>query len=168
MLYSASSSGFGDSTGTMIGAKAQPFSESALEIELDRLQKILQHPAIGMAGMKQALADAVAGLARSVFGAADLTRLVEVLWSGAAPTWAGPDASEAERFCLLIGLLTDAVVGRITDSPGVAITAQDREKLLDVCQTLSKVDKLAVQYKSLSAVLASAALNRNKGFARNP
>ena len=161
-------SGFGDSTGTMIGARAQPFSESALEIELDRLQKILQHPAIGMAGMKQALADAVAGLARSVFGAADLTRLVEVLWSGAAPTWAGPDASEAERFCLLIGLLTDAVVDRITDSPGVAITAQDREKLLDVCQTLSKVDKLAVQYKSLSAVLAPVALNRNKGFARNP
>ena len=161
-------SGFGDSSGTMVGARVQSFSESALDIELGKLRASLQQATLGMGGMKQALADAVAGLARSVFGTADLKHLIEILWSGAAPVWAGPNASEAERFCLLIGLLTDAVVGQMSASSKVAITAQDRDKLLEVCQTLLKVDKLAVQYKNLSDLLAPVALNSTKGFAWSP
>ena len=161
-------SGFGDSTGTMVGARVQPFSEYALKNELDILKARLQHTAISMGGMKQALADAVAGLARSVFGATSLTRLIETLWSGAAPSWAGPNASEAERFYVLIGLLTDAVVSRMSDATEGTITAQDREKLVEVCQTLSRLDKLAAQYRSLSDVLAPAALNSNMGFAWSP
>lgn len=158
-------SGFEDSSGTMVGARVPPFSQAELEAELGKLRTKLQQAAIGMAGMKQALADAVAGLARSVFGAADLTQLIEVLWSGAAPAWAGPNASEAKRFYLLIGLLADAVAARMSDSPGAAITAQERDKLLDVGQTLLKVDKLAVQHKRLSDVLAPVGLSRNNGLA---
>ena len=158
-------SGFGDSTGTMVGARVQPFSESALQAALNRLTTSLHHTDIGMAGMKQALADAVADLARSVFDAASLPLLIEILWSGAAPAWAGPNAGEAERFCLLIGLLTDAVVIRMRDLPENAITAQDRDKLTDVCQTLSRLDKLAVQYQSLSDVLVPSALLDSKGLA---
>jgi len=150
--------GFGDSTGTMVGARAQPFSDSALHVELDKLCSTLQTTAMDMIGMKQALADAVTGLARSVFNTAELTRLIDVLWSGAAPAWAGQHASEAKRFCLLIGLLTDAIVARIGNAPKMTITAQDHDKLLEVCQTLSKLDKLDVQYKTLSGVLAAAAL----------
>ena len=157
-------SSFGDSTGTMVGARVQPFSESMLQVELDKLKASLEYMAIDMGGIKQALADAVAGLARSVFDATDLTRLVDVLWSGAAPAWAGTDASEAKRFCLLIGLLTDAVVSRISDSSGAALTAQDRDKLLEVCQTLSNVDKLAVQYESLTAALVPETLHSNGGL----
>ena len=161
-------SGFGDSTGTMVGARVQPFSEYALKNELDILKARLQHTAISMGGMKQALADAVAGLARSVFGATSLTRLIETLWSGAAPSWAGPNASEAERFYVLIGLLTDAVVSRMSDATEGTITAQDRDKLVEVCQTLFRLDKLAAQYRSLSDVLAPAAVNSNMGFAWSP
>ena len=154
--------GFDDSTGTMVGARAQPFSDSALHVELDKLCSTLQTTAVDMAGMKQALADAVTGLARSVFNAAELSQLVDVLWSGAAPAWAGLHASEAKRFCLLIGLLTDAIVVRVSATPGLTITAQDHDKLLEVCQTLSKLDPLDVQYKALIDVLAAAAVNRNK------
>ena len=161
-------SGFGDSSGTMVGARVQRFDESALKSELDRLEACLQHSSIGMDGMKQAQADAVAGLACAVFGAADLSQLIDVLWSGAAPAWAGPNASEAERFCLLIGLLTDTVVSRLSDSPGVAVTAQDRDKLMEVCQTLSRVGKLAVQHQRLNDALAGVAASHNKDrFARH-
>ena len=161
-------SGFGDSSGTMVGARVPQFDESALEIELNKLEASLQHSGIGMDGMKQAQADAVAGLACAVFSAADLSRLIDTLWSGAAPAWAGPNASEAERFCLLIGLLTDAVVSRLSDSPGAAVTAQDRDKLLEVCQTLSRVGKLAVQHQRLNDALAGAASGSNKDrFARH-
>ena len=157
---------FGDSTGSMVGARAHSFTDSALQIELEKLRTNLQVTAIDMVGMKQALADAVMGLARSVFGAAELSRLIDVLWSGAAPTWAGPYAREAERFCLVIGLLTDAVVARISTLPGLAITEQDRDKLMQVCQTLSKVDRLHVHYTSLSSALAATALHSDQKCAR--
>lgn len=153
----------------MVGARVPQFDESALEIELDRLEASLQHSGIGMDGMKQAQAEAVAGLACAVFGAADLSQLLDVLWSGAAPAWAGPDASEAERFGWLIGLLTEAVVSRLSGSAGALVTAQDRQKLLDVAQTLSRVDKLAVPYQRLSEVLVGVAPAGNKDqLARHP
>ena len=160
-------SGFGDSTGTMVGARVQPFNQAALEVALNGLTTSLYHADIGMAGMKQALVDAVSALARSVFDAASLPCLIEILWSGAAPCWAGPNASEAERFCLLIGLVTDAVVSRLHNFPEETITAQDQSKLAEVCQTLSRLDKLAVQHESLRDVLAPAALIGSRGFSSN-
>ena len=144
---------FSDSTGTMVGAQVQAFSEPALGIELRKLKAKLRDRAIDMAGMKGALVNAVVGFTRSVFNEADLACLVEVLSSGAAPEWAGPRASEAERFWLLISLLTDAVIAQARRMPG-GITAQHRQKLLEVGKTLATIDKLKFQAKSLCALLA--------------
>ncbi|MDB5885679.1 MAG: hypothetical protein JWR74_1850 [Polaromonas sp.] len=145
-------SAFEDSTGTMVGARIQAFSEAALGMELHKLQEKLRDTT-DMAGMKSALASAVAGFTQSVFNEADLTRLIDVLWSGAAPAWAGHGASEAERFWLLISLLTDAVIARAMLSPN-DFTAENRQKLVEVSRTLAKINKLSLQAKSLAALLA--------------
>jgi hypothetical protein len=147
-------SAFADSTGTMVGAQVQTFSQSALSIELHQLKARLHDVAVDMAGMKSALASAVVGLTRSVFNEADLACLVEILSSGAAPAWAGPKASEAERFWLLISLLTDAVIARASLFPG-SIADEHRQELLEVEKTLAKIDRLNFQFRSLGALLAA-------------
>ena len=146
-------SAFADSTGTMVGAQVQTFSESALNIELHQLKVRLRDVAVDMAGMKSALASAVVGLTRSVFNEADLACLVEILSSGAAPAWAGPQANEAERFWLLISLLTDAVIAQASLLPD-SLTEEHRQELQEVGKTLAKIDKLNFQSQSLRGLLA--------------
>jgi len=143
--------GFEDSTGTMIGARVQPFSEIALAAELDKLQKALDESTLDTVSAKCALNQAVTGLARAVFAAADLQRLVDILWWGAAPAWAGENASEAARFRNLIGLLADTVVMRLGQAP--ALVCAERQKLLDVAETLAQIDGLRPQWEGLHALL---------------
>ena len=147
--------GFGDSTGTMVGARVQPFSAAALAAGLDRLERTLHEATLDAGHAKEALSTAVAGLAEATFAAADLSRLVDVLWWGTAPAWAGAKASEAARFWLVIGLLTDAVVKGLSQAR-TPISVQTRQKLQDVAQTLSQIDRLANKAKRVTALLATS------------
>jgi nucleoside-diphosphate-sugar epimerase len=147
-------SGFGDDTGTMVGARVQPFSEIALAAELGRLEAALgQTSTDNPVSAKCALNQAVTGLARATFAAADLPHLVDVLWWGAAPAWAGEKACDAARFHHIIGLLTDTVAERLGQAPG-PLCPETRHKLQEVAQTLAQLEDLALQRDSLQAVLA--------------
>ena len=136
---------FADSSGTMVGARVQPFSDDALAVELEMLKLALDDSSQDVLALKQALTQAVAGLARSIFAAAPLPRLMDVLWWGAAPDWAGPSASEARRFEGVIGLLADAVVAKLRQSAdrGESISLEVRQKLQEVSQTLVQLPGLA-------------------------
>lgn len=148
--------GFEDSSGTMVGARVQTFSEDALAVELELLKQALDDGALDVVAVKHALVQAVAGLARSIFAATPLSRLVDVLWCGAAPDWAGPSASEARRFKVVIRLLTDAVLAKLRQAPR-PLPCDMRQKLRDVAQTLAHLPSLAAQHDSLEALLEESA-----------
>lgn len=131
-------SSFTDSTGTMIGARVPAFDAAALARALASLEAALANDALDVAEVKHALVVAVAALAKAMFAAADLTRLIDVLWWGAAPAWAGPAQSEAVRFKSVIALLADTVASRLAQSAG-PLPADVRHKLLAVSQTLAQI-----------------------------
>jgi len=149
--------GFEDSSGTMVGARVLPFSEDALAVELEMLKQVLDDSTLDVVAIKDALVQAVAGLARSIFTATPLPRLIDVLWCGAAPDWAGPSASEARRFKVVIGLLTDAVLAKLRQAPG-PLPVETRQKLLEVSQTLAQMPSLAAQSDSLLTFLECSAV----------
>ena len=148
--------GFEDSSGTMVGARVQLFSEDALAVELQMLKHALDDSTLDVVAVKDALVQAVAGLARSIFAATPLPRLVDVLWCGAAPDWAGPSASEARRFEVVIRLLTDAILAKLLQAPG-PLPREMRQKLQEVSKTLAWLPSLAVQYDSLLTLLEGSA-----------
>lgn len=147
--------GFGDRSGTMVGARVQPFSEDALAVELDMLNKALDDRTLDVLAVKAALNQAVCGLARSIFAEAELSRLIDVLWWGAAPDWAGTSTREAMRFEVVIRLLSDTVIAKLRQATGPMCTAT-RQKLEEVSQTLSRMPSLAAQCTSLTALLESS------------
>ncbi|MBG6076553.1 polysaccharide biosynthesis protein [Polaromonas sp. CG_9.11] len=147
--------GFSDPSGTMIGARVQTFSEDALAVELDLLKKALDDHTLNVSAVKEALVQAVCGLARSIFAAADLPRLVDVLWWGAAPAWTGTSTREAIRFEVVIHLLTDTVLANLRQTNG-AMSMATRQKLDEVNQTLSRIPRLAAQSRSLETLLEGA------------
>ena len=147
--------GFEDSSGTMVGARVLPFSEDALVLELETLKLALADSTLDVGEVKDALVQAVAGLARAMFAATPLPRLIDVLWCGAAPDWAGPSASQARRFEVVIHLLADAVLAKLRHTPG-PLSRELQQKLLDVGQTLAHMPSLAAQSASLSALLEGA------------
>ncbi|WP_160937024.1 polysaccharide biosynthesis protein [Teichococcus coralli] len=154
-------SSFTDRTGTMIGARVPAGAEGRLQQELERLRHVLrENPRdagfVADAVVKRALLDAVAGLAASAFAASDPQRLLDVLWWGAAPNWAGPDASTARRFAPVLTLLADAMLQRpvaLRDVPGAA------EKLADIALTFRQIPALEERAASLSAALEPAVAN---------
>jgi nucleoside-diphosphate-sugar epimerase len=144
--------GFADDSGTMVGARVQPFCEKALAAELDALQAVLDEAGENPSDSKAALLVAVQGLARAIFAQADFPRLVNVLWWGAAPDWAGPEAKTAARFKTIIGILTDAVATRL-DRPVDAIDAEISAKLADIAETLGRIPELADKRRHLLSAL---------------
>ena len=138
------STGFSDSTGTMVGARVQPFDKDALDGELETLEAALNNANLNFTEVKNALTGAVSGLARAVFVQAELSRLIDILWSGAAPAWAGENASEAARFQKIIGLLTDCITDRLRRAPN-AVAIERRQMLLEVAETLVQVESLSAR-----------------------
>jgi len=136
----------------MVGARVQPFSEDALAVELDLLKKALDDRTLDVVAVKAALNQAVCGLARSIFAAADLPRLIDVLWWGAAPAWARTSTAEARRFEVVIHLLTDTVIAKLRQASG-PMSMATRQKLEEVMQTLSLIPSLAAQSRSLEDLL---------------
>jgi nucleoside-diphosphate-sugar epimerase len=143
---------FTDSTETMTGARVQPFRQEALDEQLAALERALADPALDVSAVKSALIDAVTGLTRAIFAEADLSQLIDVLWWGAAPAWAGAHGALAVRFAPVIRILIDAVTAR----PGPAVQAMNpdmRRKLSDVLQVVAEIGALATQAASLRAAL---------------
>ena len=150
-------SGFGDRSGTMIGARVQPFSEEALAVELETLKIALDDQTLDVVEVKAALNQAVGGLARSIFDATDLPRLIDVLWWGAAPAWIGTSTREAKRFEVVIQLLIDTVLAGLRQTNGPMLIAT-RQKLQEVHQTLVRIPGLAAQCSRLESLLEDSAL----------
>ncbi len=132
-------SDFGDSSGTMAGARIQMFEPAALDVELAALRAKVDNAALDFPQLKEALLEAVTGLAAAIFAAAEPRKIVDVLWWGAAPAWTGPNAHLAVKFRSVICLLTDAVVRALEASPEL-VDDDMREKLGEVVETLSCID----------------------------
>ncbi|NDP63482.1 polysaccharide biosynthesis protein [Polaromonas sp.] len=147
--------GFDDRSGTMVGARVLPFSEDALATELDMLKKALDDHTLDVLAVKAALVHAVCGLARSIFAAADLPLLIDVLWWGAAPAWAGTSSAEASRFEAVIHLLADTVIAKLRQA-NAPMSMANRQKLEEVRQTLTRIPGLADQSGSLGRLLESS------------
>jgi nucleoside-diphosphate-sugar epimerase len=147
--------GFGDSSGTMAGARIQMFDPALLQAELNDLKARLDDASLDFPAVKQALLEAVSGLAAAIFAAADLPRIVDVLWWGAAPAWAGPNAHLAVKFREVICLLTAAVAKGFAAEPGL-LNDDMREKLEEVAETLSRVDSLSPQAAALDSLLTDS------------
>ncbi|MBR1156525.1 polysaccharide biosynthesis protein [Bradyrhizobium sp. JYMT SZCCT0428] len=143
---------FHDHTGTMVGARIQNFDKQTLDRELEALRVALGDSRLGVDQVKGALLQAVAGLARAVFLEADLSRLVDILWWGAAPTWAGENGRDARRFQSVIRILSDVIAVRLSDEAPGAIGADVLRKLEEVGQTLALIDGLAQQHSMLQQV----------------
>lgn len=142
--------GFTDSTGTMVGAQVRPFPETALSRALDLLRARLEDPATpGAEGCKAALLEAVSGMAGAIFAVAPLRQILDVLWWGAAPAWAGPGASEAAHFREVITILADALLKRLPDG-ALAEDAGAQAKLRDIAATLSQIPGLESRAEALS------------------
>jgi len=149
---------FTDSTGTMIGAQVSAGSGDRLVRELDRLRRALaENPReagfVGDAVVKRALLDAVASVTASIFESGEPLRLLDILWWGAAPDWAGPKAATAQRFAPVLALLVDALLPRIEALRGVPGAA---EKLMDVAQTFRQVPGLEVRAARLQTAFEPA------------
>ncbi|MBB5692340.1 polysaccharide biosynthesis protein [Muricoccus pecuniae] len=136
-----------DSTGTMIGAPVLCPSEPVLHSVLRDLRLKLDG-ADHDAAMKQSVLDAVAEVARDVFAMTEPGRLLDILWWGAAPEWAGP-AGCAARFSPLMGMLADAVLAAFEGAvPGCA----EQGKLADIAHTFSNIAGLEERAARLRAV----------------
>ena len=120
----------------MIGARIQDFDKRTLDSELEALREVLGDSQLEVYQVKGALLQAVAGLARAIFLEADLSRLVDILWWGAAPTWAGENGRDARRFQSVIGILSEVIAVRLRDDTSEAIGAEVVKKLEEVGQTL--------------------------------
>ena len=151
------SSGFSDATASMVGARVQSFDAALLHAELNQLASALADPALDVVEVKRALTDAVNALAGAIFAKTDLLRLIDVLWWGAAPTWAGAKAQDARRFVNVIGLLSTAILNRLLAS-SPTLTPEYENKLRDVATTLAQLDGLADRGVALFAHVASTAL----------
>lgn len=145
---------FHDRTGTMVGARIQNFDKRTLDSELGALREALGDSRLEADQVKGALLQAVAGLARAIFLEADLSRLIDILWWGAAPTWAGENGREARRFQSVIRILTDVIAVRLSNDAPEAIDVEVLKKLEEVGQTLALVDGLEQQHSMLQQVFA--------------
>jgi hypothetical protein len=136
---------FMDQTGTMIGARASFCPPEAALAVLGPLQhKLVQARALppveGDAMVKEALLAAVAEVTSAVFGQISPSRLLDVLWWGAAPEWMGTGAA-AERFRPLMRILADAILPAL-NRPGAAPDDGMRRKLLDIAATFAEIPGL--------------------------
>ncbi|KAA2242340.1 polysaccharide biosynthesis protein [Salinarimonas soli] len=144
-----------DETGTMLRVQVRHAGEGVLQAELGALRAALGPEAAGQSA-KAALLTAVENVASDIFGATDPARLADVLWWGAAPAWAGPDAAGAARFERLIGLLADALLTSLP--PGAA--ARDEAlgaRLDDIAATLDRIPALARRARRMRESLRSLA-----------
>lgn len=106
---------YSDSTGTMTGARIQPFADISLEHEIAKLEAALADRVLTVEEVKTALLVAVSGFTRAIFEQASLAAIVDILWWGASPEWAGEQAIIAKRFAPIVTLLTDVILSRLED-----------------------------------------------------
>ena len=140
----------GDSTGTMLGARVAACPEAVLRHELGQLCARIRGGEAD-AGVKRALLRCVSGVTEGVFGQVAPGRLLDILWWGAAPGWAGPGASAA-RFRPIMALLADLLLPAL-ERPGPAWDEAARGKLLDIAATFADIPGLGGRARRFQAVL---------------
>ncbi|MFC3127645.1 polysaccharide biosynthesis protein, partial [Pseudoroseomonas globiformis] len=145
--------GFADSTGTMIGARVSACPPERLQQELRQLRAHLDSEAD--AGVKQALLQAVNGVTAAIFASTPPQRLLNILWWGAAPGWAGSPAAAA-RFKPLMAMLADTLLPFLERHPPAD---QEGRMLLEIAETFAAVPGLGGRADRLAelAQLSSAA-----------
>lgn len=154
-------SSFTDSTGTMIGAQVRACPDHILQRELQRLHQVLEdNPRtagfVADAVVKRALLKAVSGVTGAIFSTAEATRLADILWWGAGPSWAGPEASTAERFSEVLALLADALLAKAGECRG---NPEVRGKILEVTKTLEQIAPLKERADRLRKIFETAAVS---------
>jgi nucleoside-diphosphate-sugar epimerase len=146
---------FTDSTATMIGARVSHCPDQSLLTTLSGLRDVLDGTRglptkEGDAVVKPALLAAVAQVTSAVFRQVSPLRLLDILWWGAAPEWAGSSASAA-RFCPLMRILADAVLAAL-EHQNVPPDGIAQRKLREIAVTFSKVPGLEPQAGRIAAL----------------
>ncbi|HWX50660.1 MAG TPA: polysaccharide biosynthesis protein [Roseomonas sp.] len=139
-----------DSTGTMLGAQVAACPEAVLRQELAQLHAHL-HGDQRDAGVKQALLHCVSRVTEGVFSQVAPGRLLDILWWGAAPGWAGP-AADAARFRPVMAMLADLLLPALA-RPDLAWDEAARGKVRDIATTFAGVPGLGARAERLQAML---------------
>jgi hypothetical protein len=135
---------FSDSTGTMIGAGISTCPDNVLSQVLGKLRQTLDaagHDTL----VKPALLQAVGEITAAIFSQVDCRRLLDILWWGAAPEWAGSHAA-ATRFRPIMAMLADAI-----------LLAPDRSELLLDDGSHRKIDDIAKTFSAMPGLEGWAA-----------
>lgn len=146
---------FTDSTATMIGAPTSHCPEPPLLAALQGLQGALDgaqalSPAEGDAAVKQALLTAVGQVTAAIFAEVSPRRLLDILWWGAAPEWAGAGVS-AVRFRPLMRLLAEAILPAL-ERRDLPADGEVRRKILDIAVTFSEIPGLEACSERIAAL----------------
>lgn len=144
--------GFADSSGTMVGARVGVVPDAVLTQELQHLRQVVDGAEGAPGTVKQALLAAVTATTGAVFATTPPDRLLNVLWWGTAPAWAGPGADTAARYRNVIALLTDALIPAVAEGHFAACPAQCG-KLAEIAVTLARIGGLEERAAQLSALL---------------
>ncbi|ONG47875.1 hypothetical protein BKE38_22515, partial [Pseudoroseomonas deserti] len=143
---------FADRSGTMIGARVATCPPAALQAALDRLRGSLattQEDCLA----KRALLEAVREVAAASLAGFCPRRLLEILWWGAAPEWAG-DTAQMLRFRPIITVFAEALL------PALEAPAAAQEPALQA--------RLAALAGSLAAISGMEALAGRFAAATRP
>jgi nucleoside-diphosphate-sugar epimerase len=148
---------FIDDTGTMINARVAHCPQEVLDSALQQLRCELELAAVtpatqGDVATKNALLHAVTQVTTAVLSRVRCSRLIDILWWGAAPELAG----SGTRFHTLIRILADSVSTQLDRAP-THLDAGTLRKLSDIAETLSGMSGLTEQAINLAA---SARLGR--------
>ncbi|MHB0706555.1 polysaccharide biosynthesis protein [Roseomonas mucosa] len=146
--------GFTDRSGTMVGARVGAVPDAVLTQELRHLRQVVDGAEGAPGTVKQALLAAVTAVTGAVFATTPPERLLDVLWWGAAPAWAGPGASTAARYRSLVALLVDALLPHVEEKRFHACPAQ-MGRLREVAQTLPLIEGLQGRAAQLQALLSA-------------
>jgi len=125
-----------DASGTMTGARIQSFVPARLEAEIAKVEAALADATLDAEQVKKAMLASVAGFTRAIFEQTPLNDLVDILWWGAAPDWAGEDFELARRFSPIIVLLADVIAERLESGLDAAPTEGMSAQLADIATTL--------------------------------
>ncbi|WP_120008858.1 polysaccharide biosynthesis protein [Teichococcus vastitatis] len=143
---------FSDGTGTMIGARVLECPPEVLRQELRQLRARLDGQQSDGA-VKQALLHAVSQVTAGIFSRVEAGKLLDILWWGAAPEWAGP-ASSAARYHQVMSMLAELILPRL-EQPGATVDTAARGKFEDIAATFSVVPGLEAAAERFSALAKS-------------
>ncbi|WP_419898806.1 polysaccharide biosynthesis protein [Roseomonas sp. USHLN139] len=147
---------FADRSGTMIGARVAACPPAALQAALGRLGEALAATREDPLA-KRALLQAVREVAAASLAGFCPHRLLEILWWGAAPEWAG-DSAQMQRFRPIMTLFAEALLPALEAAPlppEAALQARMAE-LAGSLAAISGMEALAGRFAAARRALQAA------------